>query len=217
VTVAIGYLRVSTAEQAKHGYSLDAQRECIADEAVRRDWTVDYVEDAGYSAKSLNRPGLTHALDLLKRRQASVLVVCRYDRLTRDMGDWQDLLRLAKRQRWAIVALDFDIDTTTPMGEASANNIVNMAQLERRLIGDRTRVALANAKANGVRLGRLPMTSRDTEVRIVGLRESGLSLAKIADRLNAEAVPTATGKLGAKWTPTTVVRILTRLQKANAS
>jgi DNA invertase Pin-like site-specific DNA recombinase len=61
VTTAIGYLRVSTAEQADTLYGLEAQRECVAEEAALRGWDVIWVEDVGRSGKSLARPGLTHA------------------------------------------------------------------------------------------------------------------------------------------------------------
>jgi DNA invertase Pin-like site-specific DNA recombinase len=83
-----------------------------------------------------------------------------------------------------------------------ANVLATFAQFERRLIGQRTREALAAKRAAGVRLGRplsLPVEVRD---RIAADRDGGLSLASIADKLNADGVPTAQG--GRQWWPSTV-------------
>ncbi len=61
----IGYVRVSSEEQARSGLGLEAQRETIAAEAARRGWEVTWIEDAGHSARTLRRPGVAHALSLL--------------------------------------------------------------------------------------------------------------------------------------------------------
>ena len=72
----LGYLRVSTEEQAREGVSLDAQRPAIQAEAHRRGWTrVDYIEDAGRSGKDTKRPGLELALNLLAAGEACGLIV----------------------------------------------------------------------------------------------------------------------------------------------
>lgn len=62
----------------------------------------------------------------------------------------------ARKSRWALVALDIGVDTTTPAGEMMANVLAVFAQFERRLIGQRTREALAVKRLQGVRLGRRP-------------------------------------------------------------
>ena len=98
----VGYLRVSTREQAESGLGLDAQRRAIEAEAVRRGWEVTWYADEGWSAATLNRPGLTLALRALKRGEVDALVVAKLDRLSRSAVDFGGLLRLATRQRWAV-------------------------------------------------------------------------------------------------------------------
>jgi DNA invertase Pin-like site-specific DNA recombinase len=146
----IAYVRVSTSEQAESGAGLEAERAAILAEASRRGWEhVEFIEDSRLSARSVNRRGLRLALGSLKRSEASVLVVSKMDRLSRSLGSMQR----AQREGWALVALDSPADLTSPSGEAMAGVIAVFAQLERRLIGQRTREALAKKREAGVRLG----------------------------------------------------------------
>jgi DNA invertase Pin-like site-specific DNA recombinase len=199
----IGYVRVSTEEQANSGAGLAAQRAAIEAECKHRGWQlVEIIEDAGYSAKDLKRPGVQIALETLQRHEASGLVVAKLDRLSRSMLDFTGIMAKASKQGWALVALDCAVDTTTPAGEAMANVLATFAQFERRLIGQRTREALAAKRAAGVRLGRLLSLPAPIRQRITADREAGRSLAAIARELNAERVPTAQG--GRQWWPSTV-------------
>ena len=90
----------------------------------------------------------------------------------------------ARRERWAVVALDLAVDTSSPAGEAMANVMGTFAQFERRMIGQRTKDALAVKRAQGIRLGRPIVTSAEVSARIAQLRATGLSLAGIATTLN---------------------------------
>src|SRR5438552_16337088 len=153
----LGYVRVSTDEQSSSGAGLEAQRQAILAECERRGWQlVDVIEDAGFSAKDLKRPGVQEALRVLQSGDASALVVAKLDRLSRSMLDFTGVMAKAQKQGWALVALDCAVDTTTPAGEAMANMLATVAQLERRLILQRTREALALKRAEGKRLGRPP-------------------------------------------------------------
>jgi DNA invertase Pin-like site-specific DNA recombinase len=205
----LGYVRVSTEEQSDSGAGLEAQRRAIAAECLRRGWQLlEVVEDAGFSAKDLKRPGIQEALRVLEEGDAKALVAAKLDRLSRSMIDFTALMATAQKQGWALVALDCAVDTTTPAGEAMANVLATFAQFERRLISQRTREALAVKKSQGVRLGR-PTTIPDKVVkRIKRERAKGKSLAAIADALNAEGVPTAQG--GRRWYPATVRYTLSR-------
>ena len=72
----LGYVRVSTDEQSESGAGLEAQRQAIVRECRRRGWLlVEVIEDAGYSAKDLKRPGVQEAIRVLQSREASALVV----------------------------------------------------------------------------------------------------------------------------------------------
>lgn len=199
VTRVIGYVRVSTSEQAQSGAGLDAQRAAIRAECERRGWTLLAVqEDAAASGRTMNgRPGLANAVERLERHEADALVVSKLDRLSRSLLDFASLMERSRRKGWALVALDLGVDTSTASGEAMASVLATFAQLERRLIGERTRDALAVKRQNGVRLGRPPVLDRRLVRRIVRLRRSGATLAGIADRLNREGVSTAHG--GERW------------------
>jgi DNA invertase Pin-like site-specific DNA recombinase len=203
----LAYGRVSTAEQADSRAGLEAQRAAIEAECKRRGWTiVDEIEDAGYSAKDLKRPGITKALAELQRGGADALVVSKLDRLSRSMIDFTGLMGRATKENWALVALDCAVDTTTPAGEAMAHVLATFAQFERRLIGQRTREALAQKKAQGVQLGRPRELPQKVRTRIKRRRSAGKSLAAIANELNSAGVPTAHG--GACWYPSTVRAVL---------
>ncbi len=186
---------------------MEAQRAAIIAEAERRGWQVEFIEDAGFSAKSLNRPGLRDALARLKSGEGSILVVSKMDRLSRSLLDFAGIMQRAQHEGWALVALDSPADLTTPTGEAMAGVLAVFAQLERRLIGERTRAALAQRRAAGVRLGRPRLVSPETEARVAALRAEGLSFRSIAARLTEEG-HLAPG--GGEWQPSSLHRILSR-------
>ena len=204
---AFAYYRVSTDELAATGNGLDAQAATVARAVEARGWNlVTAFVDGGRSGGTLNRPELTKALDHLDRGVADVLVVAKLDRLSRSVSDFDTIARRAKRHHWSVVALDVDVDTTTPAGELMANVYSAVAQWERRIIGVRTSEAMQAMKARGVRLGRPVDLPDDVRRRIATEREAGRSLRAIAEALNAEAVPTAQG--GARWYASTVRDVL---------
>jgi DNA invertase Pin-like site-specific DNA recombinase len=150
--------------------------------------------------------GIRETARALERGDASALVVAKLDRLSRSMLDFAGLMAKAQTQSWALVALDCAVDTTTPAGEAMANVMATFAQFERRLIGQRTKEALAVRRARGVRLGRPPSIAPEVAGRIRAERAAGATLRQIADGLNADAVPTARG--GSKWRPSSIEAVV---------
>lgn len=203
----IGYIRVSTEEQADSRAGLEAQRGAILAEAERRGWSeVQIIEDAGFSGKNLKRPGIAAALAALHDKSASTLVVAKLDRLSRSLLDFAAMMNRATREHWGIVALDVNVDTTTPRGEMVANVMATFAQFERRLIAERTKEALAVKRAQGVRIGRPRQLSDEVVARIRREREAGRTLTAIADGLSDDGVPTAQG--GRRWYASTVRGVL---------
>jgi DNA invertase Pin-like site-specific DNA recombinase len=206
--LVVGYVRVSTDEQATSGLGLDAQRAAIADECTRRGWElVEVFEDAGASGKSMvGRPALQEALDAVRSHRAGALVVAKLDRLSRSLLDFAALMEDARKEGWALVILDLGVDTTTPSGEMIANVMATFAQFERRLIGQRTKDALAVKKRQGVKLGRPQSIGDNVVKRIRRERKAGKSLRVIANSLNDDGVPTGHG--GVKWHASTVRAVL---------
>src|SRR4051794_27049149 len=133
------------------------------------------------------------------------------DRLSRSLLDFTRIMAEAQRQGWALVALDCPADPSTPTGEAMASILATFSQLERRLIGQCTREALAIKRAEGVRLGRPRSLSGPVVTRVVREREAGRSLRAVASDLNAEGVPTAQG--GARWYASTVRAVLASAER----
>ncbi|MEI8280911.1 MAG: recombinase family protein [Armatimonadota bacterium] len=204
----IGYIRVSTADQANSGLGLESQRQKIAADCARRGWELlTIIEDAGASGKGIARKGLQEALDALKGGNAEVLMSAKLDRLSRSVKDVCQIGDMAKFYGWNLVLLDCNIDTTTPYGTAQLNMMATFAQLERELIGLPTKEALAVKKAQGIRLGRPVLMSAETEAKVLDLRAKGLSMAKIADQLNSDQMATVNGGL---WYASTIKVVLDR-------
>jgi DNA invertase Pin-like site-specific DNA recombinase len=205
----VGYIRVSTEEQSESGGGLEAQRRSIEGACVTRGWTLAAMYQDVASGKSLEkRPQLAEARAAIRRGDASGLVVAKLDRLSRSVIDAAQLIETARREGWNLVALDLGVDFSTAAGSAMAQMTAVFAELERRLIGERTRAALAVKRAQGVRLGRPPVMGIEVARRIRRERRRGASLRQIADRLNYDGVATAHG--GARWHASTVQRALRR-------
>jgi DNA invertase Pin-like site-specific DNA recombinase len=167
MTTMVGYLRVSTEEQAHSGLGLDAQRDTIQRYADAHRWDLIWYADEGLSAKSLDRPQLQAALARLhvlpKRRDVDGIVVAKLDRLSRSVHDFSGLLKLAAARRWSVVAIDPGVDTSTPTGKLVANVMMSVAEWEREVIGERTSVAMQAAKRQGRHMAGCPRSPRPSE------------------------------------------------------
>jgi DNA invertase Pin-like site-specific DNA recombinase len=227
-TRAVGYVRVSTERQADGGVSLDAQRAKLAAYAVAMDLDlVEIIEDAGYSAKTLDRPGISRALAMLDAGEVDALLVAKLDRLTRSVRDLGALVERYFASRCSLLSVADSIDTRSAAGRLVLNVLASVAQWEREATAERTRDALAQVKAEGVRLGgealgwrRGDETDEEgrrvvvgvesearTVARIVALRRDGLSLREIAATLTDEGYAT---KRGGEWAAATVRLVLRR-------
>lgn len=222
----IGYVRVSTVDQATEGVSLDAQRLRIAAWADAQGLALDPGEvhaDAGISGKRAdNRPGLRHALDSACR-DGGVLVVYSLSRLARSVRDTLQIAERLERAGADLVSLSERIDTTTAAGTMVFRMLAVLAEFERDLVAERTRGAVALKRSRSERLGQVPYgrrLARDgrtleadedglrTLALIRSLRAEGRSARGIARELTRLGVPTKNGRPG--WAHTTVARILRR-------
>ena len=219
---AIGYVRVSTRDQADSGASLASQRTKIEAYAVLHDLElVDVIEDAGFSAKSLDRPGMTNLLRLIRGRNVGVVIVGKLDRITRSVRDLGELIELFQRSGVEFASVADHIDTSTASGRLVLNVMGSVSQWEREAIGERTSEALAAMRANGRRISRhAPYGYRlngqgwieeEHEQRAIcimrRLREEGLSLRRIAERLQIQGFTSRSGK---RLSPQLIANVLNR-------
>lgn len=215
---AIAYCRVSTGEQGDSRNGLDAQRAHVEAFALAEGYTLrGCVEEVASGALPLpERPILQRALHDARRAKCVVLV-SKLDRLSRDVAFISGLM--AQGVRFVVAELGDDVDPFV------LHLFAALAEKERRMISQRTRDALAALKAKGVKLGNpknlayAGSSGRDVQRRqadafadrmrptIERMRGAGLTIAQVAQELNATGVPTARG--GA-WGATTVANMLAR-------
>jgi DNA invertase Pin-like site-specific DNA recombinase len=209
----IAYYRVSTAKQGRSGLGLEAQRAAVAAFARAEGFTVaaEYTEiETGKGADALNkRPQLRAALKQAKRSKASVCVA-RLDRLSRDVAFISGLM--SQRVPFIVAALGRDVDPFVLHIYAA------LAEQERKMISQRTRAGLQQAKARGVQLGRTgaalaaknaaAAAERDEALRPVLISMVGQSSRAIAEQLTEQGIEPPRG--GA-WSNKTVLRMMARL------
>jgi DNA invertase Pin-like site-specific DNA recombinase len=209
VNTAVAYVRVSTDEQVLSGAGLQAQRECIVTEAQRRGLQiVEWHADEGLSGtKDIHaRPGLAASIAAVEQGIAKAILVAKSDRVARSLRTLLNVVDRVERAGGAIVAVDGTIDTSSAAGRFQTQVMGGVAELERALISDRTKAALAVKRAQGVRLGRPSALPREVVARIVKSREGGATLRAVAEELTADNVPTARG--GTKWSTSTIQGVL---------
>jgi DNA invertase Pin-like site-specific DNA recombinase len=216
---AVGYTRVSTREQGDSRNGLEAQAQALREYASLHGYQLLNIrEEVASGALDLEgRPQLRKALVQAKKERCTVLV-SKLDRLSRDVAFISGLM--GQRVPFVVAALGEGVDPFMLHIHAA------VAEHERRTIGERTRLALAQLKLKGVRLGNPSSMSRtaamgraaqvaqaDAFARrmapvVLPMWEAGLTLVGIATQLNASSVPTARGGL---WGATTVANLLGRL------
>ena len=203
---AIGYRRVSDASQVDN-HSLAGQSALIFAYADSKGWEVQIREETGGHASgktTLGRDTLMATLDELDAGEHDALIVTKLDRLARNTLDGLGILARAQRNGWTVVVLDLAIDTSSAIGEAMVTVLLAFAQYERRVILDRTQQGRERARAAGTHLGRRSTVPDDVTMRIFREREQGSTLATIAQNLNADGVPSASGR---PWNTGTVSRV----------
>lgn len=151
----VGYVRVSTEEQAESALGLEAQRERIRAYCLARGWELaGMVEDAGVSAATLSRPGMERVRTIMRRKLAHAVVALKLDRLTRSVSDLQELLEEAERSGVALVSVSETLDTGSAAGRLMVHVLGAIAQWERETIAERTTQALRVKRRRGERVSR---------------------------------------------------------------
>jgi DNA invertase Pin-like site-specific DNA recombinase len=173
------YARVST---ANNGQDPTMQTRELREYAERRGWKVagEYV-DIGISGTKEKRPELDRLMDDAHRRRFDVVVVWKFDRFARSVSHLLRALETFKAQGIEFVSFSEQLDTSTPAGKMVFTVLGAVAELERRLIVERVKAGLRNARAKGKTLGR-PRKVLDTK-RIAALRAQGVGWKKIAAEL----------------------------------
>lgn len=221
-TVAI-YIRVSTLDQAKEGYSLDAQEKILRKWCGEHKYDVyDLYADRGISAKDIeHRPDMTRLLQDAEHHKFDLVLFWALSRFTRSVSDLYSTL--AKFAKWNIAMTSYteSFDTTSPMGRAMIGIIGVFAQLERELTSERVSAAMLERAEQGKRtcsevlgydrLGKDSLCINETEAEYVRfcfeqylLRKNLTEVASAANKLHYK------GKRGKSPTAWSVQKILTR-------
>lgn len=226
----VGYIRVSTTEQAGEGVSLASQETNIRQWAEQRGHEVLGVyKDVQSGARADNREGLQKAIDETCKA-GGILVVYAAARLARSMKDFIAVAERVNDCGANIASCTEPLDTSTAMGEAFFLFVGLMANLERRIIVERTTVALAYKRANNERIsGHLPYgyklavdgvhlepepTEQAVIKRVLKLRAKGLSYRAICEKLCEAGIPNRAGKAEG-WRANSIMDILRRAESAS--
>jgi DNA invertase Pin-like site-specific DNA recombinase len=213
------YTRVSTEDQAKEGFSLDAQIEKLRAYCVARGWTVagEYV-DEGYSGRKTRRPAYMQMME--ERQKWDTLLVIKMDRIHRNSKNFMSMMEELGKEGKEFVSMMESLDTSTAMGRFVMDIIQRIAQLESEQIGERVYVGMEQkAKTNGGMLGfNIPygydyidrkLVENQVESmqvrKIFDMYVNGRSMSKIAKLLNEEHIPTKQNKT---WQAQTIATIL---------
>lgn len=221
---AIGYARVSTEDQAKEGVSLDNQKSKIEAYCHLKDLDLtEIVEDAGISAKNLNRPGVQKVLRLARKKKVDAVVVYKLDRIFRSTVDALETTKMFDKLGVSFHSIEETLDTQSAMGRFFFTLTAALAEMERRIIGERTKAALSHKRSRNEKTGGdvpygydltpggllIKNEAEQNVIKIIRrLKKNGYSLRKICRELEKERHLTKTGN--AIWHPQTVANILKR-------
>ena len=144
------YVRVSTQDQAQHGFSLDAQEESLQNYAKALGYEIHKIyRDEGKSAKDLNRPEMQNMLKDAEEKKFSAIFIYKLDRFSRSLKDL--ILTIDQLKGWNVdfISLQDKIETTSASGKLMFQIIGAFAEFERNIIGDRTTFGMARKAKEG--------------------------------------------------------------------
>ncbi len=210
------YPRVSTEDQFRNGHSLGEQKERMLKLCDYKNYEVYKVyEDAGISAKDMNRPAFQEMIQDIKDGKINKIIVYKLDRLTRSIKDLEEICTFLEENNCSLESMCEDINTSTANGKFFIRMLTILAQLEIERTSERTKFGMIGAVKKGHFVGRAPIgydkqdkklviNDIESEVirRIFDLYIKGMAANAITKLLNEEKA------LNRKWIPTLVDRIL---------
>ncbi len=210
------YPRVSTEDQFRNGHSLDEQKERMLKLCDYKNYEVYKVyEDAGISAKNMNRPAFQEMIQDIKDGKINKIIVYKLDRLTRSIKDLEEICTFLEENNCSLESMCEDINTSTANGKFFIRMLTILAQLEIERTSERTKFGMVGAVKKGHFVGRPPIgydkvdkklviNDIESEVirRIFDFYIKGIAANAITKLLNEEKA------LNRKWIPTLVDRIL---------
>lgn len=212
------YMRVSTEDQAREGFSLSEQKERLEAYCKFKGFVIkDYYTDAGISAKTGNyRPEFERLKEDIKSKKINTIIALKQDRITRSIFDWEELMKFLEENDAYLDCVNDDINTTNANGKMVSRILMSVSQQEIERTSERTKVGLAGAIKQGHIPHQAPLgykhenkklvidhLTKDVVIRIFELYHKGMSYQKISTLFNKEQV---LGKTN--WRDSSIVAIL---------
>lgn len=216
------YIRVSTEEQAKEGYSISAQKQKLKAYCIAQDWDVcGFYVDEGISAKDMKRPQLQQLINDIKEGKVDCVLVYRLDRLTRSVLDLYKMLQTFEKYDCKFKSATEVFETTTAIGRMFITIVAAMAQWERENLGERVRMGMAEKLRQGkyvhnkspygydLDLVSGTLTIKEEEAKVVRLIVdkylNGYGANKICKYLNERQIRTKAGNV---WSDNPLIQLL---------
>ena len=212
------YIRVSTEDQVREGFSLKEQEKRLRAMCEYKGYEVYKIyKDSGISAKTGNyRPAFEELLQDIKDKKCNTIVVLKLDRLTRSVYDWENILKFLEENDAYLDCANDDINTTNANGKMISRILTSVSQQEIERTSERTKVGLSGAIKEGHIPARAPLgykhidkklvpdpLTKDIVIRIYNLYFEGKSYYNIATIFNEEQI---LGKTN--WKDTGILRII---------
>ena len=211
------YIRVSTEDQAREGFSLPEQEKRLRAMCEYKGYEIyKLYKDAGISAKDMNRPAFEELLQDIREKKCNTIVVLKLDRLTRSVYDMEFIMKFLEENDAYLDCANEEINTTNSSGKMVARLLTTVSQNEIERTSERTKVGLAGAIKEGHIPGKNPLgykrdgkklvidpLTKDIVKRIYDLYFEGKSYSNIATIFNQEEV---LGKTN--WRDTGILRII---------
>ena len=213
------YIRVSTEDQVREGFSLAEQKEKLLQLCKFKEYEVFNVyEDAGISAKDIeHRPSFQEMLSDMKKGKINYIVAYKLDRITRSVRDLEELISQLEMYNCYLICDKDDVNTSTANGRFFVRMLTVLSQLELEIVSERTKFGLNGAIKSGHLPGIVPLgykkdsskktiideTTKDVVIRIFNMYLEGKSYQQISNTLNNEKV-----LYPKHWRDTTIMKII---------